>query len=238
LRIDVTDGTSITSASERVTERTGARGLDGLVNNAGIGLAVPLEHVALADVRRLFEVNVFGPLAVTQALLPALRLARGRIVDIGSIGAHLALPFGGVLNGTKSALAALNDALRLELRPFGIHVVLVEPASIATPAVAKTLGGADEAIRALPSAGAARYGASLRTFMEKGYQREKHGSPPDVVARTVLEALTARRPRSRYRVGKDARPLAWLPRLVPGPLLDRLELRFLGLPAKFGEAPG
>jgi NAD(P)-dependent dehydrogenase (short-subunit alcohol dehydrogenase family) len=200
------------------------------VNNAGIGLAAPMESVPLDEVRRVLEVNLVGPIAVTQALLPAIRRARGRIVNIGSIGAHVALPFGGVLSGSKSALASVSDALRLELRPFGVEVVLVEPAAIATPAVEKTLGGPDAAVRALPEDAVHLYGASLRTFMKRAYAREMQGSSPEIVARVVLRALTAWRPRVRYFVGKDARRMVWLSRVLPARLVDRLELRVLGLP--------
>ncbi len=234
LLVDVTDRDMIASAAEEVERRVGEHGLDGLVNNAGVGLAVPMESVPLDEVRRLFEVNVFGQLAVTQAFLPAIGRARGRIVDVGSVGTHVALPFGGVLAGTKSALGAFNDALRLELRPFGIRVVLIEPGSIHTPAVEKTLGAAESAVRALPIEAAERYGEMLRTFMRRAYEREKRGSPPEVVARVVLEALTARKPRARYLAGKDAWRLATLPRVLPRRLLDRVELRLLGLPAKTG----
>jgi NAD(P)-dependent dehydrogenase (short-subunit alcohol dehydrogenase family) len=231
LLVDVTDGAAVAAAAESVARAVGDRGLGGLLNNAGIGLAAPLEYVRMDEVRRLFEVNLFGQLAVTQALLPMIRRAAGRIVNIGSIGTHLPIPFAGVLNGTKHALTAFNDSLRLELKPYGIRVVLVEPASIYTPAVEKTLGSADEAVRALPPDGGDRYGSTLRAFIKRAHAREVRGSPPEVVAEVVLRALTARRPKPRYIVGKDARPLTLLPRLLPIGLLDRLELRVLGLPA-------
>ena len=236
--LDVTAASSIASAAAQVQEVTGEVGLDGLVNNAGAGLCAPMEYVSLESVQRLFEVNVFGQLAVTQAMLPMLRRARGRIVNIGSVGARVALPFGGALCATKSALASFNDALRLELHPFGIRVCLIEPASISTPAVDKTLGDPEATIRAMPDDGSTRYGEMLRAFIRRAYDREKHGSPPEVVARTVLEAMTAARPRARYLAGKDARRLVTLPRIVPRHLLDRVALRLFGLPSRFGSAQG
>jgi NAD(P)-dependent dehydrogenase (short-subunit alcohol dehydrogenase family) len=232
--LDVTAPSSIASAAAQVQEVTRDAGLHGLVNNAGAGLCAPMEYVPLESVQRLFEVNVFGQLAVTQAMLPMLRRARGRIINIGSVGAHVPLPFGGTLGATKSALASFNDALRLELHPFGIRVCLIEPAAIATPAVDKTLGDPEATIRAMPDDGSTRYGDMLRAFTRRAYDREKHGSPPEVVARTVLEAMTSARPRARYLVGKDARRMVTLPRLLPSRVLDRLALRVFGLPARFG----
>lgn len=153
------------------------------------------------------------------------------------MGGHIAIPFGGALCGSKSAFGSLNDALRLELRPFGIHVALVEPGAIYTPGVDKTLGDVEAVIRALPPEGAARYGDKLRELARRSYARESHGSPPEVVARAVHHALTARRPRVRYPVGADARTLVTLPRLLPERLLDRVRLRMLGLPIAFGCEP-
>jgi NAD(P)-dependent dehydrogenase (short-subunit alcohol dehydrogenase family) len=232
--LDVTAPSSIASAAAQVREVAGDAGLHGLINNAGAGLCAPMEYVPLESVQRLFEVNVFGALAVTQAMLPMLRRARGRIINIGSVGAHVALPFGGTLGATKSALASFNDALRLELHPFGVRVCLIEPGSICTPAVDKTLGDPEATLRAMPDDGSMRYGDMLRSFTRRAYDREKRGSPPEVVARTVLEAMTASTPRTRYLAGKDARRLLALPRLLPGHLLDRVALRLFGLPSRFG----
>lgn len=232
LQLDVTDAADIAAAARAVEDRAG--GLFALVNNAGIGETAPLEYVPLEDVRRQFEVNVFGQLAVIQAFLPLLRRTRGRIVNIGSIGAHLSIPFGGVLCATKSAFRALDEALRLELHPFGLHVVLVEPASIATPAVDKTLGDAERMLARLPPAAAERYGDMLRAFVERAHAREANGSPPEVVAETVREALVSDKPRTRYLVGKDSRRLATLAATLPDRLLDRVRLRLFGLPTAFG----
>jgi NAD(P)-dependent dehydrogenase (short-subunit alcohol dehydrogenase family) len=165
-----------------------------------------------------------------EALLPLIRRARGRIVNIGSVGAHIAMPFGGVLCGCKSALGVMNDALRLELRPSGIHVCLIEPGAIRTPAVEKTLGDPERAIEALPPDGREHYAGALRAFHRQAYQRERNGSSPDVVARAIHHALTAARPRIRYPVGQDARLLAMLPRLLPDRWLDEIRIRLFGLP--------
>lgn len=237
LDIDVTDGAVIVTAMERVRAVLGERGLDGLVNNAGIGAPAPVEYLSAVLLRRIFDVNVFGQIAVTQAFLPLLRRARGRIVNMGSVGGHITIPFGGALCGSKSAFRSLNDALRLELRSFGIHVCLVEPGSICTPAVDKTLGDVEGIIRALPSEGAARYGDKLREFTRRGYAREQKGSSPEVVASAVHHALTARRPRSHYPVGADATTLVTLPRVLPDRVLDQVRLRLFGMPTGFACEP-
>jgi len=234
IQIDVTDDATIASAVATVRTLLHGHGLDGLVNNAGIGITAPVEYISADDLRRQFDVNVFGQIAVTQAFLPLVRQARGRIVNMGSVGSEISIPFGGALCGSKSAFKSLNDALRLELHPFGIHVSLVEPGAIHTPAADKTLGDVEAIIGALPPAGAARYGEMLRRFVRRGYAREINGSPPIVVAKAVHHALTARRPRTRYPVGADARAMVTLPRILPEFLLDLLRLRQLGLPTEFG----
>jgi NAD(P)-dependent dehydrogenase (short-subunit alcohol dehydrogenase family) len=234
VELDVTDRATIESAARTVQAQVGEHGLDGLVNNAGIATPAPIEYMSADVLRRQFEVNVFGQVAVTQAFLPLIRRARGRIVNIGSVGSHIALPFGGALCGSKGAFTLLSDALRLELRPFGIHVCLIEPGAISTPAVDKTLGDAEALIGSLPPEGAARYGTKIREFMRRGHERETKGSPPAVVAEAIHHALTARRPRLRYPVGADARMLVTLPRVLPERALDRVRLRMLGMDTKFG----
>ena len=227
--MDVTDGASIQAAVAHVTEQLAGGNLDGLVNVAGIGLAVPLEYVTQDDVRRMFDVNVFGQMAVIQAFLPMLHRSRGRIVNMSSVGAHIAIPFGGVLNACKAAFGTLSDTLRMELRPFGIRVATIEPAAINTPAVEKTLGDVEATIGKLPPEGAQRYGNMLRAFNRRALPRELNGSPPDVVARVVLHALSSPRPRIRYVVGKLSRPMTLLPRLLPDSVLDELRMRVFGL---------
>ena len=231
--MDVTDRASVTAAAEQVTSKLRARGLDGLVNVAGIGMVRPVEYVTPSDLQQAFDVNVFGQIAVTQAFLPLLRKARGRIVNISSVGAHIAIPFGSLINASKSAFGLFSDTLRLELHPFGIRVCVVEPGAIRTPAVEKTLGNIETVIGNLPARGAEQYGEMLREFARRGYAREMNGSPPEVVAQAVHHALTARRPRTRYQVGKHAHLLTTLPRILADRLLDAILLRITGLPTKW-----
>jgi NAD(P)-dependent dehydrogenase (short-subunit alcohol dehydrogenase family) len=232
--MDVTDRSSVFAAADQVSSQLDGRGLDGLANIAGVGISGPLEYVSSGDLQQIFDINVFGQITATQAFLPAIRRSRGRIVNITSVGAHIAIPFGGLLNASKGAFGLLSDTLRLELRPFGIHVCTVEPGAIKTPAVDKTLGNVEAEIAKLPAQGAAEYGDMFRRFTRRAYAREMNGSSPEVVAKAVHHALTARRPRVRYRVGKHAHVLSALPEILPDSLLDRFRLKMLGLPTSFG----
>ena len=230
LLLDVTSPESMSRALEIIRPL----GLQALVNNAGIGLAGPVECTRIEDIRNQFEVNVFSQLALIQACLPLLRQSKGRIVNIGSIGDRITIPFGGALCASKTAFASFNDALRMELAPWGIRVSLVEPGSIATPAVEKTLGGAEAAIAGWTPEQSQRYGDMFRFFIRMGAERENRGSPPEVVAEAIYQALTADRPRSRYLSGKDAVPMSWLARLLPDWLLDKIRQKKTGLPTQFG----
>jgi len=237
LQIDVTDHEGVEAAA-RLTASTlhrSGQSLYALVNNAGIGVSAPLEFQPLEDIRRSFEVNVLGQIAVTQAFLPSLRQTRGRIVNICSVGDRIAIPFGGTLNGSKSAFAMMSEALRLELRPWGMHVVIVDPGAITTPAVDKTLGDPDAMLRRMSPEAERLYGKFFRGFVARAGERERNGSPPDVVANAVLSALEAARPHRRYVVGKGARMLATLPKVLPAPLLDRVRMKIFGMPTRFGD---
>ena len=227
--IDVTDTASIQSAARGVSATLGDRGLDGLVNVAGIGTSGPVEFLTQEELRRIFDVNVFGQIAVIQAFMPLILKARGRIVNISSVGAHIAIPFGGVLTASKGAFGLLSDSLRMELSRFGVTVSVIEPGAVRTPAVDKTLGDVEGVIAALPPEGAKRYGDLLRRFTKRAHARESGGSEPEVIAAAIRHALTARRPRTRYVVGQDSRKLTLLPRLLPDRMLDWLRMRMLGL---------
>ena len=232
--MDVTDRASILAAAEQVSLQLDRDGLDGLVNVAGVGKVRPVEYMTPTGLQEIFDINVFGQIAVTQAFLSLLRKARGRIVDISSIGAHIAIPFGSLINASKAAFGIFSDTLRLELHPFGIHVAVVEPGAIKTPAVDKTLGDVESVIRSLPPNGVAQYGEMLRVFARGAYEREMNGSSPDVVADAVHHALTATRPKTRYVVGKHANLLGVMAAMLPDRVLDRIRLRITGMPAKFG----
>ena len=218
--LDVTNEDHVRVAAERIEE------LHGLVNNAGIAIAIPLEFIPLEELRRQFEVNVVGQVAVTQAFLPHLRRSRGRIVFIGSIAGQSALPFLGSYAASKHALEAVADTLRVELRPFGIHVSLVQPGTIKTPIWTKSAAVADELANGAGAELAGLYGERIAAFRKVAQTRGAKGASPDEVARVVEEALTTERPRTRKLVGLDAKLRAGVERL-PDRLRDRVYERVL-----------
>lgn len=230
LRIDVTDGATIAAARDQVGAAASGRGVFGLVNNAGVGVGGPLEFVPLDDLRRQFEVNVIGQVAVTQAFLPMLRQARGRIVNIGSIAGRMATPFIGPYSASKFALEAINDALRVELRPWGIAVAIVEPGSIATPIWEKGKETSKQVSDDLSPEGRELYGAAVSSLLETMAEFEKRAVPAERVAKAVTHALLSKRPKTRYLVGTDARLQAALAAVVPDRITDRLIARQMHLP--------
>jgi NAD(P)-dependent dehydrogenase (short-subunit alcohol dehydrogenase family) len=231
LVLDVTNAEQIGMAVESVAGHVGHAGLNALVDNAGIGVAVPMELVALEALRWQLEVNVVGQVAVTQAFLPMLRQARGRVVIIGSIGDRFTPPFGGPLAASKAAIASIADAFRQELAPWDIDVVLLEPASIHTDAIDKLQRDSASAADQFSIDGRELYRDSYLGMVEAALKRERKGSPPDVVAQKVQTVLTMSRPRSRYLVGKDAQTLANMVRFLPTSTIDALRRRVFNLPA-------
>ena len=220
--LDVTDASSIAAAAERLADGP----LHGLVNNAGIALGLPLELLPLDELRRQLEVNLVGQVAVTQALLPHLRRGPGRIVNVGSIAGRSALPFLGAYAASKHALEAVTDSLRVELRPFGIEVAIVEPGTIATQ-IWQTAAETSRGVAAdLPAETLALYAERTAAFREAAAAAARRAEQAEKVAKIVEHALTARRPKTRYRVGRDAARRAWVERL-PDRLRDRVYERVL-----------
>jgi NAD(P)-dependent dehydrogenase (short-subunit alcohol dehydrogenase family) len=230
VRIDVADGASIEAAVAQIGKQTEGRGLRGLVNNAGIAVGGPLEFLPLDDVRRQFEVNIIGQLAVTQACMPLLRTGGGRIVNMGSIGGRVPPPFVGPYAASKSAMEALTDSLRQELRPWGIPVSIIEPGSISTPIWEKGAASTDELVQTLSPRAHELYGGAVEAMREATVRLNEQGIPPERVAKVVARALTAARPRPRYLVGPDARVQLALSRLLPTRVFDALVARLLKLP--------
>jgi NAD(P)-dependent dehydrogenase (short-subunit alcohol dehydrogenase family) len=214
---DITDADAVARAAREVGE------LDALVNNAGIAIAAPLEFLPPDELARQLDVNVVGQLRVTQAFLPALRGTKGRIVFVGSVGGRSALPFMGAYAASKFALEAITDSLRIEVAPFGMHVSIVEPGTIATPMWTKP----QPAVESLPPEAAQLYGERIDKFRKLAAKRSSgRGVPPEEVAKAVEHALTAERPKTRYLVGRDAKLRARVQRL-PDRARDRLITRFL-----------
>lgn len=227
LRLDVTDAVHIAEAAARIGDETGERGLQALVNNAGVAIAGPLEFLPIDELRRQLEINVTGQIAVTQAFLPLLRSARastkgdhraGRIVFMSSVAGRSALPFMGAYAASKFALEAAADALRMELRPFGLTVSLVEPGVIDTPIWKTSREVAAVTLQNMPSELEEYYGRAVKA-MDSRIDSLK-GLPPERVAEVVAHALTSRRPRIRYVVGRDARIRITLQGLLPDRVSD------------------
>jgi len=211
LRMDLRDAASIAACGEKVAAAGPVR---GLVNNAGMARPGPLEHVPLEDFRQQLEVNVTGQLAVTQAMLPALRAEpAARVVTVGSMGGRIAGPMVGPYHTSKFALVGLTDSLRAELAPSGIDVVLVEPGAVATSIWPRARAAAEEVRAALPEAARERYAAQLDEAERSAERSARNGVPPERAARVVVHALTARRVAPRYLVGRDARIAAVLANL-------------------------
>ncbi|HVS99588.1 MAG TPA: SDR family oxidoreductase [Solirubrobacterales bacterium] len=227
LLLDITDPTAIAAAAERVGTEPG--GLDGLVDNAGSAIPGPLETLPIEDFRRQIELNLTAQVAVTQAMLPAIRVARGRVVLISSIGGRVALPFTGAYHAAKHGLEAVGDSLRQELAPWGIRVVLVEPGSIDTPIWRRGEANADQSLAGSPRM-QELYGAAIERYRKVIRDTAERGIPPEKPAAAIERALTTRRPRARYLVGLDAKVQARLMPVLPTPLVDRIIAAFMGFP--------
>jgi NAD(P)-dependent dehydrogenase (short-subunit alcohol dehydrogenase family) len=224
VRIDVTDPASIAAAQSEL----GDGPLAGLVNNAGIAVAGPLEFLPLDQLRLQLEINLVGQVAVTQAFLPALRSGQGRIVNVSSIGGRVALPLVGAYNASKFGIEAITDSLRRELYLQGVDVIAVEPGGVRTPIWRKGNELADEIMDRMPPEVERLYGRLIEGLRRQTVRIEqKTGLEPRAVAEVIGRALTAKRPRTRYLVGTDAKIRAALATLLPDRLMDRMILRTL-----------
>ncbi|MGB7587487.1 MAG: SDR family NAD(P)-dependent oxidoreductase [Solirubrobacterales bacterium] len=226
--LDVTDSEQIVAAAGEIGKAVGEAGLDGLVNNAGVAIPSPLETMPIDDFRRQIEINLTGQVAVTQAMLPLIRRARGRIVFVSSIGGRIAFPLTGAYHAAKWGVEAVGDVFRQELRPWGISVSIVEPGSIDTPIwergerEADAMGGRVPAREELYGRAIASYRGVIKGLAERGI-------PPIKVAAVIEHALGARRPRTRYLVGLDAKVQARVKQVIPTRVFDRIVARVMGL---------
>jgi len=226
LLIDVVDARSIADAAASVEAQTGGR-LAGLVNNAGVAVPAPIEHQPIDDFRRQVEVNLIGQVAVTQAFLPQLRAARGRIVNMSSIGGKVAVPLLGAYAASKFGLEGFSDSLRRELRPWGIHVAVIEPGTIATPIWDKGVASGDELEASMGEQAKRDYGPLIATVRTASEQGARTGLPPDAVAKDVAHALTAARPKTRYLVGREAKSRALAARIFGDRFIDKAVARVM-----------
>ncbi len=229
LLLDVTRRDHILDAVKRVREQVGTAGLAGLINNAGIAVAGPLEFLPLEEIERQFQVNVLGVIAVTQAFLPLLRIARGRIVLMGSNSGFWCEPFLAPYGASKFALEAVADSLRTELRPWSIGVAIVEPGCVRTPILEKSRTDIEHLQANMSPEMKALYARPLDALRLAGEKVEKLAIPPERVARAVSHALESRRPRTRYPVGWDARIQSILIHCLPDRWRDQISRWVMGL---------
>lgn len=227
IQLDVTDEQAIAALDAALPAR-----LDAVVNNAGIVVGGPVEAISPAQLRRQLEVNLVGQAAVTQAVLPRLRASRGRVVFVSSLSGRVATPLMGAYSASKFGLEGMADALRLELAPWGVRVILIEPAQTDTDLWRDAIEVFDQEIAALSPEHRelyAKHAAGLRKAIPRS---QRMAAPVDGVAATIERALSARRPRARYVVGASARIQALLAQLIPTPLLDRTLRAGSGIPSR------
>lgn len=224
--LDITDSGSVESAASAVKDALGTEGLDGLVNNAGKIVQGPLELLSMEEIKRQFDVNVFGQIAVTQAFLPLLRKSGGRIVNIGAVTGKTAMPYIGALSASKHALEAVSDALRVELEPWRIHVSHIDPAALGTDIFAKAGAEARHSLNRVPEEKRKLYEKAIAA-VNASFAKQPLSSA-DVAAVAIVHALSSPRPQTRYAVGKGARLVVMLSHL-PDRLKDRLLKGSLGL---------
>ncbi|MFI5931806.1 SDR family NAD(P)-dependent oxidoreductase [Actinoplanes sp. NPDC051494] len=218
--LDITEPGHVAALAARIAAGPGP--LHALVNNAGIQVNGPVETLPMDRWRQVFEVNLFGHVAVTQALLPALLRGRGRVINISSIGGRVAMPTYGAYAGAKFALEAVSDSLRREVEPLGVRVVVVEPGGVRTEMAGRGVATATELAAGMTPEQHERYGGlvhAINTLMTTG---TASGLTADAAARVVAKAVTARRPRTRYTAGRDAAMLIGLARFLPDRVLDRV----------------
>jgi NAD(P)-dependent dehydrogenase (short-subunit alcohol dehydrogenase family) len=234
--LDITDEQSVEEASETVERMTGRAGLHGLVNNAGLIVQGPLELVSTEALRRQFEVNVVGQIAVTRAFLPLLRRAEptGRVVNVGAATGRVALPFLGPISASKAAMESLTDALRMELKHLGVEVSIVEPGAMQTEIFAKSVRAAEEDIASAPADVRELYAPAMAATAE--VMSNQSSSPADVAVEAIVRALTDRNPKTRYAAGRDAGTLMMLRRL-PDRARDRVLMNNMGLKAEAFRPP-
>ena len=223
VKLDVTDPGSIESARGEVEAGLDGGRLAGLVNNAGVAISGPIEFISPDELTRQLDINVVGQVRVTQAFMKLLRRDRGRVVNISSIGGRLALPLVGPYAASKFALEAVSDSLRREVRSQGIEVVVVEPGAIKTPIWGKGNAAADAMLADAPPEAEQLYGDMIQALRAETVKiEEDRGLPPEEVAKVVGVALTARKPKTRYLVGRDAKMRAAMAKRLPDRLMDSL----------------
>ena len=234
--VDLQYQQAISSAAESIARISGDNGIKGLVNCAGTIFSGPIEHFPRDLWFKQYDVNLIGTMAFTTSIIPLLRKMEGRIVNIGAVGGGIALPFFGAIASAKIAFEAANDCLRRELYPWGIHVIIIEPGGINTPANDKMRDSVADYLKSTDQVGIQKYRHAMESFTKWAYEKHLKNLAPSQVADTVLKALSARRPRTRYRRGWDSWGVVLAKWLLPDRLLDQIIMRIASLPPGFGKA--
>jgi NAD(P)-dependent dehydrogenase (short-subunit alcohol dehydrogenase family) len=229
VRLDVTDREQIARAAEQIRSSIASDGLNGIVNSAAIAVAGPLEFIPPEAIVLQFEVNVVGSIAVTQAFLPMIRTARGRIVLMGSTSGVMCKPFAAPYGASKHAIEAIADSLRVELHAFHIHVALIEPGATRTRIWQKAGSATEQILQEAPRECEELYGRPLAAMRRLTSEIPNKAISPMRVTLAVAHALEARRPRTRYRVGWDSRAASILVRFFPDRFRDWLLRRIMGI---------
>ena len=227
LIIDITNPDHIRALATRVHEDQQGRAVRALVNNAGIGVNAPVEVFAIDEWRRLFEVNFFGHIAVIQTLLPALIRNKGRVVNISSVGGKIAMATYGPYAGTKFALEAVSDALRREVESLGVKVIVVEPGAVTTEMTGRVVVTAERITSEMTAEQRGRYAALMHSIISQAQSYIRKGLPAEEAGRVIADAITSKRPRTRYTVGRDAAIIVRLARFLSDRMLDSLLARSL-----------
>lgn len=222
LILDVTDGTSVLRAAAELEEQLQGQGLHGLVNNAGVAIAAPLEYIPIEDFQLQMEINLTGLLRTTQAFLPLVKRERGRVINISSIAGRLAFPLAGPYHSSKHALEGLSDVMRLEFRRYGVEVVVIQPGAIRTPIWDTAAKKASEIGEKLSRQARKDYGKLLHQVGKASAKAGEEGEDAQLCADVVRTALNAPRPRTRYIVGRNAKIGMFLRRILSDRRMDKI----------------
>lgn len=220
--LDITEPEQIAAVARRIADDAERRPLRAVINNAGIAINAPVEVLSMDEWRRQFEVNFFGHVAVTKAVLPSLHASGGRVVNISSVGGRIAMPAYGAYAGAKFAMEAMSDSLRRELAPLGVQVVVVEPGGVKTEMTGHGIERANGTLATLSAAQRGRYGALMHAVIAQATSFTASGLSAEAAGRVIANAATTRRPRTRYTIGRDAALLTRLSRILPDRTLDRI----------------
>ena len=237
--LDVTDAGQIAAAVEIVGAKIAAGGrFHAIVNNAGAQWAGPIETMPLTVWRSQFDVLFFGPISLTQQLLPQLRASGGRVINVTSIGGIMPGPMIAAYQAAKAAFEAVSDSMRIEFSPFGVHVCAIAPGSISTPMLHRSSDELNRIADILPKNLQPFYADALRAFAKTTVAAERFSTSPAKASLTILRAVTEPRPRTRYLIGTDAKLSAFLKRHLPDRWMDAITFRVMGLPRRVKHPEG